>query len=177
MMIMVVILVVVISSHLHNQAPYPVDPVLVDRLGEEEGVAGDRPRRECPLNLLWEWDPDEIWSYFPAFEDRKSSTATLWANWNSVEIMEGRVEKFSPSSIVNWCARKAFNFGDERTNLTFKNIHLADTGEVLDLELLSVREEHLLSSENLGRICFHYDDIIFLVFVCQHPLYLFANIQ
>ena len=52
MMIMVVILVVVISSHLHNQAPYPVDPVLVDRLGEEEGVAGDRPRRECPLNLL-----------------------------------------------------------------------------------------------------------------------------
>ena len=37
---------------LHNQAPYPVDPVLVDRLGEEEGVAGDRCRREAPLNLL-----------------------------------------------------------------------------------------------------------------------------
>ena len=122
-------------------------------------------------------DENVIWSYFLATEDRKSSTATLEANWNSVAMMAGRVEKFSPSSIVRMCALKAFNFGDERTNLTFKNIHLADTGEVLDLELLSVREEHLLSSENLGRICFHYDDIIFLVFVCQHPLYLFANIQ
>ena len=58
-----------------------------------------------------------------------------------------------------------------------KNIHLGHTGQVFDLESLSVREEHLLSSENLGRICCHYDDIIFLVFVCQHPLYLFANIQ
>ena len=67
---------------------------------------------------------------------------------------------------VSNTARSAFIFGDERTKLNiFKNIHLADTGQVFDLECMTGAELHLSMNENLGRI-----DILFLE---KAVLYLF----